>query len=80
MSDTELETAYSSRTPTLQPIAPAPIAPAPATNGETLAPADAPVLAPISENDVEEYREQDRHLPVRMKLFLFSSQFPYCTR
>lgn len=55
--------------------APAPIAPGPTADGTVLAdtPEDAPEPLPITDNEVGEYREQDRFLPVRLLRLLFCS-------
>lgn len=56
--------------------APAPIAPGPTADGTVLAdtPEDAPEPLPITDNEVGEYREQDRFLPVRLL------RLPFCTK
>lgn len=46
----------------------APIAPHSA-DGQPDAPKEVPEAAPITENDIGEYREQDRYLPVRAHYF-----------
>jgi hypothetical protein len=73
MSDIEITDSPPPST-SLAPTTNVPLAPQNDGSGVTAVAAhEAPAPAPITEQEVGEYREQDRYLPVRAASLLFSS-------